>query len=152
MQQAMARIQSLAPPEMKYQLTLVEKDEVVSIESVLQGRGRKSGAAPTRRSAISNYAEIITSEEATQRILQKENKELQEKRSKRKSAMNSTKQKVKKVIKYNTEEESSSESEVPHDISLDDSSDLTLDEIIGKSDSDDAETDGGKKYTFVRGH
>ena len=40
--QVVARIQSLAPPGMKYVLTLAFKDEPPSIESILQGRGRPS--------------------------------------------------------------------------------------------------------------
>ena len=81
MPQAVARIQSLAPSGMKYQLSLVPKEEEISIASVLLARGKSVPSGPQkRRSAISNYAEVITSEETMERLEEKDKKEKEQDR------------------------------------------------------------------------
>ena len=80
--QIVRRMQSFAPPGHKYHISLIQENAPigVSIEAVLQGRGRQAKTPThTRRSVISNYGEVVTSEECVKRTRENKQKAIQQK-------------------------------------------------------------------------
>ena len=163
-QATIANLQRLAPKGMKYQISMVPKDDPLAMDAVLLGRGRRPQfSGPTRRSTISNYAEVLTSDEAIARIEEKEKqeavaqqkkeqrqKDIAEKKRKREEQKQQKEQKKKgKKAKLSSDELSTSISD--DHMSLNDSSDLSLQDLLQNDEETGDELDQSSRKSKCAG-